>query len=82
MFSDARSLTTLDVSTWDTSKVENMSHMFHLDGSLTLLDVSNWNTSKVKDMNSMFYRDHYSQSSSHIFDLDVSNWDVTQVTDM
>ena len=54
MFDNARSLTNLDVSRWNTSNVTNMGWMFSDASSLTSLDVSNWDTSKVTDMSYMF----------------------------
>ena len=47
MFYHCSSLTTLDVSGWDTSKVSNMGYMFKGCSSLTTLDLSGWDTSKV-----------------------------------
>ena len=54
MFANCNSLTSLDVSKWDTSNVTYMSGMFDDCTSLTTLDISNWNTSKVKYFGSMF----------------------------
>ena len=48
-------LNTLDLTNFNTSKVTDMSDMFHGCESLTSLDVSNFDTSKVTDMSSMFY---------------------------
>ena len=76
MFSGTSSLTSLDVSNWDTGSVTNMSHMFYCASSLTSLDVSNWDTSKVTDMRDMF------TSASSLALLDVSKWDTSSVTDM
>ena len=54
MFSDCSSLTALDLSSFDTSKVTNMRRMFSDCSSLTTLDLSNFDTSKVKDMGACF----------------------------
>jgi surface protein len=54
MFANASSLTSLNVSNWDTSKVISMNGMFNNASSLTSLDVSNWDTSSVTRMSSMF----------------------------
>lgn len=54
MFNDCRSLTSLDVSQFDTSKVTNMGYMFFNCNLLTSLDVSNFNTSNVTRMDTMF----------------------------
>ena len=58
MFSYCGSLTSLDVSKFDTSNVRNMSTMFQSCNSLTSLDLSSFNTSEVTDMSSMFYSGH------------------------
>jgi len=55
MFYRCGSLTELDVSGLDTSKVTDMSYMFYRCGSLTELDVSGLDTSKVTDMRNMFF---------------------------
>ena len=55
MFYLLRWLTGLDVSKWNTSKVENMSEMFDSCESLTSLDLSGWDTSNVTNMSYMFY---------------------------
>ena len=76
MFRCCYSLTTLDVSNWDTSNVTDMHWMFEACRSLTTLDVSNWDTSKVIGMADMF-KGCYSLTT-----LDVSNWDTSKVTGM
>ena len=76
MFDNMRSLTTLDLSNFDTSKVTDMNSMFEDMRSLTTLDLSNFDTSKVTDMREMF-RDMYSLTT-----LDLSNFDTSNVTDM
>ena len=55
MFRGCKSLTSLDVSKFNTSNVTNMNWMFYECKSLTSLDVSNFNTSNVTDMSKMFY---------------------------
>ena len=53
MFSGCRSLTTLDLSMFDTSKVENMSQLFYEGYNLTTIYVSSkFNTSRVSNSNS------------------------------
>jgi surface protein len=74
MFYFCNSLTSLDVSGWDTSAVTSMSTMFYSCNSLTSLDVSGWDTSAVTSMSSMFY------SCNSLTSLDVSNWDFSKVT--
>ena len=42
------------IEDWDTSKVDNMLHIF--DGKISFNnDISKWNTSNVLDMGNMFY---------------------------
>ncbi len=73
---DCSSLTALDVSGWDTSKVTSMGNMFWGCSSLTPLDVSGWDTSKVTSMRYMF------KGCSSLTSLDVSGWDTSKVTGM
>ena len=54
MFYNCESLTSLDVSNWNTSKCTDMLAMFVDCSSLTSLDASNWDTSKCTDMSYMF----------------------------
>ncbi len=54
MFAYCKSLTSLDVSNFNTAKVTDMSRMFAYCESLKNLDVRNVNTSNVKDMSGMF----------------------------
>ena len=54
MFSSCSSLTSLDVSSFNTSNVTDMSYMFSNCSALTSLDLSNFNTSKVTTMNYLF----------------------------
>ena len=76
MFDGCVSLTTLDVSGFDTRNVKTMCEMFKGCRSLTTLDVSSFNTSNVTNMLSMFYE------CSSLTTLDVSGFDTSNVTDM
>ena len=76
MFADCNSLTSLDVSNWDTSNVTDMNWMFGNCRYLTSLDVSNWDTSNVTSMTYMFY------DCNKLTSLDVSNFDTSNVTSM
>ena len=76
MFNGASSLTSLDVSKWDTSNVTDMSWMFSNISSLTKLDVSKWKTVNVTNMGNMF------DGTRHLTNLDVSKWNTDKVTDM
>ena len=74
MFSNCTSLTSLDVSEWDTSNVTSMRYLLSNDGKLTSLDVSSFDTSNVTDMTNMFY------NCSSLTSLDVSGWNTSKVT--
>ena len=50
MFSSCSSLTSLDLSNFDTSQVTNMGGMFDLSTSLTSLDLSSFDFSQVLDI--------------------------------
>lgn len=76
MFYNCQSLTTLDLSNFDTSNVTDMSCMFENCISLTALDVSNFDTSKVRSMSYMF------ENCISLTVLDVSNFDTSKVRKM
>lgn len=75
MFYYCSSLTSLDVSNFDTQNVKDMSGMFSCS-SLTSLDISNFNTKNVTDMSEMFFW------CSSLTSLDVSNFDTQSVTNI
>ena len=54
MFDDCTSFTSLDLSNFNTNKVENMDFMFYNCSSLNYLDITNFNSMKVKNMYKMF----------------------------
>ena len=58
-----------DISHWDVSKVQNMSHLF----SVTKFnyDIGGWDVSSVTDMSSLFYGTNFS--------YDLNEWDVSSV---
>ena len=76
IFQFCRSLTSLDVSSFDTSNVTDMSLMLYGCRSLTSLDLRNFNTSKVTDMSSMF------SGCSGLTSLDLRNFNTSNVTNM
>ena len=76
MFSGCRSLTALDLSSFDTSEVWNMRGMFSRCESLTALDLSSFDTAKVTDMKGMF------EGCRSLRTLDLSSFDTAKVTDM
>lgn len=75
MFYNCRVLTSIDLSTFNTSKVTTMNGMFNQCG-FTSIDVSGFDTSKVTDMNSMFF------NCEKLRTLDLSNFDTSNVTGM
>ena len=54
MFYWCSSLTSLNLSNFNTNNVTNMNHMFQYCSSLTSLNLSNFNTNNVTDMSWMF----------------------------
>ena len=77
MFAFVGSVTTLDLSNWDTSSVKDMGSMFWADESLTSIKFgSKWNTKEVENMKYMF------EGCSNLTSLDLSNWDTSSVKDM
>ncbi len=55
LFSNCYSLTSVNLSNFNTSNYGNMNYMFSNCSQLTYLDLSNFNTSRVHYMNNMFY---------------------------
>ena len=66
----------IDLSSFDTSQVTDMSFMFNSMSNLTALNLSNFDTSKVTNMQKMFAHMHSLTS------LTLSDFDTSQVTDM
>ena len=71
-------ITSLNLSTWDTSNVTDMSNMFYNCGNLISLEgIKNWDTSNVTDMYCMFY------NCGKLTSLEgIKNWDTSKVTAM
>ena len=76
MFYGCQSLTSLDVSNFNTNNVTSMRAMFNDCRILTSLDLSNFDTSNVTEMTYMF------TNCIFLTSLDVSNFDTSNVTDM
>ena len=76
MFSGCSSLTTLDLSNFDTGAVTSMQNMFNDCSSLTTLDLNNFDTGAVTNMSYMF------DCCSSLTTLDLSNFDTGAVTSM
>ena len=76
MFHSCYSLSSIDVSSWNTSNVTSMEAMFTYCVSLTYFDANNWNTSNVTTMTNMF------SSCISLISLDVGGWNTSNVTTM
>ena len=76
MFYKCESLTTLDVSTFSSSKVTDMSCMFYHCSGLTTLDLSGFTTGNVTNMFAMF------EGCSSLTTLNLNNFDTSEVTNM
>lgn len=76
MFANCTSLTSLDLSTWNTRSLTGMNQAFQNCTSLTKLNVSGWDVSKVTNMTLAFAEDRALSS------LDLSTWDNSAVTSM
>ncbi|OEZ16272.1 BspA family leucine-rich repeat surface protein [Campylobacter jejuni] len=62
------------IETWNTSNVEDMSHMFTGCHAFNQ-DISGWDVSSVEDMNYMFW-------GCKTFNQDISGWNVRNVEDI
>ena len=75
--------TSLNLSSWDTSNVKDMSYMFNYLPAITSLNLSGWDTSSVTSMRFMFTNiEGVMVGSSRLESLDVSHFDTSNVTDM
>ena len=61
------------ISSWDTSKVTDLSYCFQGCSYLHSLDLSSWDTSKVTDLSYCF------QECSYLQSLDLSSWDTSKL---
>jgi surface protein len=71
MFYGASSITSLDLSNFDTSKVIDMSDMFHYSNAFNQ-DISSWNVSNVTSMAGMF-------SGAESFNQDIGSWNLSKL---
>lgn len=76
IFGSCSSLTSLNISNFDTSNVESMYDMFVGCEKLTSLNVSNFDTSQVTSMGEMF------DDCSSLTSLDLSNFNTSKVASM
>ena len=78
VFSNCFGLSTLDLSGWNTSNLQDLHNAFEYIQASSL-DLSGWNTSKVTNMSRLFY------NLNGTITINVTGWKVTQVnnyTDM
>ena len=76
MFSSCSSLTSLDVTHFNTANVTDMSSMFYSCSSLASLDVTDFNTANVENMSNMF------RDCIGLISLDVTHFNTAKVTNM
>ena len=74
MFQDSKA-TSIDLSSFDTSKVTTMRSMFDSSAATEIKGLENFNTSNVTGMDQMF-------SGSKVTTLNLSSFDTSKVTDM
>ncbi len=78
-------VTSIDLSSLNTSNVTNMSNMFLSVASVKTLDLSNFDTSNVTDMSGMFRgkgRAAYMYQYNSFETINLSSFDTSSVTDM
>lgn len=71
MFSECNSLSSINLSSFDTSTVSSMAKMFYGCESLISINLSNFNTRNVYNMSQMFY------GCDNLNFLDISNFDLS-----
>ena len=76
LFAGLTSVTGIDFTAFDTSKVTNMSYIFANCSSLINLDLSKFNTSNVTNMSHMF------NVCLKLTALNIENFDTSKVSDM
>lgn len=76
MFHSLVNLKSLDVASFDTSKVKGMGNMFFGDEKLASLDLSNFDTQNLTNMDKMFY------GVSNLTSLIISSFNTSKVTNM
>ena len=76
MFYECCTMKSIDLSSFNATKVKNMSHMFDGCSSLKSIDLSSFNTSNVNDMSFMF------DGCSSLKSIDLSSFDTSNVNNM
>ena len=75
LFSGCSSLTSIDISKFNTNKVIDMDNMFYNCASLKIINFS-FNTNEVKYMNRMF------EGCTQLSSLNINNFDTSKVLSM
>lgn len=70
------SMSSIDLSSWDTSNITAASNMFTMSKLTDVGDLSNWDTSDFTDMRKMFNSSMLTNAG------DLSAWDTSNVTTM
>ena len=76
MFYECSSLQSIDLSSFNTTNVKDMSLMFYKCSSLQLINLSSFNTTNVKNMHGMFYK------CSSLQSIDSSSFNTINVKNM
>ena len=76
MFKNLMKIIEIDLSSFDTSNVENMNNMFYQCTNLRKINFGNIDTSLVKDMSAMF------SGCRNLIYIDLSKFDTSSVTNM
>ena len=76
MFAYFTGMTDVDLSSFDTSEVENMNSMFYFNFALEKLDVSGFDTGNVIDMRAMF------DNLTSLKELNITNFNTSKVETM
>ena len=76
MFYHCSNLTNIDLSSFNSKNVTNMSNMFSWCFSLTNIDLSSFNTENVTNMSNMF------SGCSNLTNIDLSSFNTKNVTNM
>jgi len=73
---DTKLMGTLDLSKWNTSKVNNLNCTFDCLASISSINVSNWDTRNVLYMRQTFY------GCNNLHELNLCSWDTNKVINM
>ena len=76
MFYECSSLSSIDLSSFNTTNINNMSFMFYKCCSLKSINLSSFNTTNLNDMNSMF------SCCFSLKSIDLSSFNTTNVNNM